>query len=419
MENKEKYIPISITPRYGVSEEGLIINLTNGFKIKTNITKGYERVVLRDNKQNKHSMSVHRLVAKAFIPNPDNKPQVNHIDGIKINNNKSNLEWNTNSENIIHSHENELCSLSVAIKVYDILTKKTTTYRSVQYLSIVLKVDDKLLVPYILNSYKYPFMGRYIITVINEHKVIDNLNSKNFGRPVYIYDIINNKETFYKSLGIASYYTGLRSLSKLSIATLQSVGYCLSNVSFNTKPFNNEPIDKLITNREKYLSRPYEPWFRKYAIIDLFNKDTKYTVYDSIEEFAKFILDKHNITINKNTISNVKYKPGYNSKLFLGYNLQQINTIDDIKPWGIFTEKEIINNRYGYRTNTDLFKVWITDNNDTVFSIVFTKYKLLNLLKPYIVDPAIFKLCFEKISLDRIQNSLSKTHNIIIEQIKS
>ena len=68
----------------------------------------YETVTLFDFKGNRHKTSVHRVIALTFIPNPLNKPQVNHIDGNKHNNLVCNLEWCTGSENMIHCYENNL-----------------------------------------------------------------------------------------------------------------------------------------------------------------------------------------------------------------------------------------------------------------------------------------------------------------------
>lgn len=73
------------------------------YEIKPEVTKkGYLRVDLYDKHLFRKHHKVHRLVAQAFIPNPDNKPQVNHIDGNKQNNSITNLEWVTDAENKEH-----------------------------------------------------------------------------------------------------------------------------------------------------------------------------------------------------------------------------------------------------------------------------------------------------------------------------
>lgn len=64
--------------------------------------KGYNRISLSNGKGKSKIYSIHRLVGKAFIPNPLNKQQINHINGIKQDNYVDNLEWVTPQENCIH-----------------------------------------------------------------------------------------------------------------------------------------------------------------------------------------------------------------------------------------------------------------------------------------------------------------------------
>ena len=69
---------------------------------------GYYRVTITFKNHKQKVFPVHRLIAQTFIPNPENKPQVNHKDGNKTNNNVENLEWVTAQENIVHAFENGL-----------------------------------------------------------------------------------------------------------------------------------------------------------------------------------------------------------------------------------------------------------------------------------------------------------------------
>lgn len=101
----ENWIQIALFPNYEVSDLGRVRRIADYVILRQRLnTKKYCIVGLRkDGKQS--TLLVHRLVAIHFIPNPENKPEVNHKKGIKIDNRASELEWATRSENEIHSIE--------------------------------------------------------------------------------------------------------------------------------------------------------------------------------------------------------------------------------------------------------------------------------------------------------------------------
>ena len=90
-----------------VSDNGRVLSYKSGKwnELKPSVTsRGYARVTIG---HSDHS-SIHRLVAETYIPNPNNKEHVNHIDGDKRNNRVENLEWCTRSENIKHGYKTGL-----------------------------------------------------------------------------------------------------------------------------------------------------------------------------------------------------------------------------------------------------------------------------------------------------------------------
>lgn len=143
-------------PDYRIMKDGSVVSLK---KEKPKILKtaqcGYKKhysFVVLCNKQGTKPCNVHTLVANAFIPNPDNKEQVNHIDGNTYNNHYTNLEWVTAKENSNHaintglSPTGDKCpwakhSNSTVIKICEMLEQGKAT----KEIRLALDVDSRLI----------------------------------------------------------------------------------------------------------------------------------------------------------------------------------------------------------------------------------------------------------------------------------
>lgn len=402
-------------PTYGVSKDGRVMNLITKKILKPNlVSKLYPTIYLYDRHKKPKNCLIHRLVANAYIPNPGHLPQVNHKDGNKHNNNVDNLEWVTAKGNTNHAYNTGLISLNVYVSVYDKETGITTDYRSVNDAARALGTYHRLLIAYIKNSERYPFKGRYVIRVKDEERLINNLNSNNFGKMVYLYDLINKTHATYASMAIMSYYTGLKSFENITELTMNKLGYAMSYDYPTEKPTYVYSINDMVHNREMYLSQGYKAKVHNVAAIDLLDVDKGVLKFRSTAMFCKYLEDNFAYVIKVPKLLDIKYTLKKNTKLVCGHAFQLYGYECDIKPWDTYTLGEAYANRYGKRSNTPVYKIYISG----VEHLVFGNYSMLKLLEPYIDNQRIFDYAISSIDAKCVQDAVAK-HGIKIIKLNN
>jgi len=232
-------------PMYYVSDEGDVYSKVNNagkerkdlYKLKKCIDRdGYEIVGIHHK-----TKAVHRLIAETFIPNPDNKPAVNHIDGNKRNNKVSNLEWVTYSENSQHAFDNNLIEIKNA---EDHHSAKLTNE---EYINIIQMTLDGYSNEEIADKYK--LHSRYISLI--RHKK----------RLKYIWD------TYFKDIEPVKSDKNRSKIDLTKIETIvkESLTTKESNTSLGRKFNVDASTISRIRHNNKRLGKHYKQFIPKYT----------------------------------------------------------------------------------------------------------------------------------------------------------
>jgi hypothetical protein len=129
----EEFKIIVECPKYSVSNLGNVKNINTEKILKPSLhTDGYKQVTLHVEKNKIITRKVHRLVANAFIPNPENKECIDHINGNRIDNRIENLRWATKSENSINKITQSNNTSGFAGVCYDKTHNKWNAYYTLQ-----------------------------------------------------------------------------------------------------------------------------------------------------------------------------------------------------------------------------------------------------------------------------------------------
>ena len=227
---------------YQINEHGEIYSKkTNKLLVGTIYNTGY-RMVRLTTKDGKKGYAVHRLVAQSFLPNPDNLPIVNHIDGNKLNNDVTNLEWVTQSYNRIHASKNHLTKEAYGKRQKENIQEDNVTwkrYKNTNYLvskdGQVFNTKTKILLKQTPNQSGYI---RYTLRVNNQNK---SKQAHILVIETWTDEILENKVVNHKDGNKTN-----NKLSNLEVVTKsQNALHSCYNLNNNVKP-----VIKIFENQE-------------------------------------------------------------------------------------------------------------------------------------------------------------------------
>lgn len=239
------------TTDYSVSSTGIVRNDKTGKILKTNFSKGYERLNLSYHGKFKQYF-VHRLVAMAFIPNPDNKPEVNHINGVKSCNHIFNLEWVDRSENQQHA-------IQYGLRNNKKINRKKLTYDQVVNICKLLEenVCNQMEIARIIGC------SRQVVGSILRHKIYTDI-SKDYNIDKYTVKTYCGR---WNTSKVSSKYT--ISQIKEVCELIDSANISLREISFKTKV-------QYPTVRNIYYGTCHKDISKNYS----FMKTRKYPLYE-------------------------------------------------------------------------------------------------------------------------------------------
>ena len=226
-----------------VNEDGVVLRFNRKPITYYINNKGYVQTpIFRRDSKKRINKSIHRIVAETFIPNPENKPQVNHIDCDKTNNKKSNLEWNTQEENMKHAKDNGLRDTPLmrevgkgeknsqaiinkndVIKIREIHSKEA--YKVKEYLANLFNIDMSLLEDVLVFKNKIKVPKKFI-----EEK---RRNSRSLTYFTYQKRFCSDEESYIRGYYIKTLKKIINSLSKKFNITQHSIKNVLSRRSWD------------------------------------------------------------------------------------------------------------------------------------------------------------------------------------------